>query len=169
LQQANRIYFDEAPTLGFGPSINIDKDWFEEFRALSGLSASISQEQIIKNLRLSLPNGTIKNGAVLFFGISPEQFIETAVIRCIAFEGTNKNQIIDDKQFGAQLIKQYEQVMKWLKGKLDIRYDIKGSGPRSEIWEIPETALKEIIINAICHRDYYDKGAKIKLNYFKTE
>ena len=102
----------------------------------------------------------MKNGGALFFGEKPEQFIETAVIRCIAFEGKTKTTIIDDKFFGGPLIHQYEQAMQWLKGKLNVRYEIEGGGPRKEHWEIPETAFKEAIINALSHRDYYDKGAR---------
>jgi ATP-dependent DNA helicase RecG len=30
-------------------------------------------------------------------------------------------------------MKQYQQAMLWLKGKLNIRYQIEGSGPRKEI------------------------------------
>jgi ATP-dependent DNA helicase RecG len=56
--------------------------------------------------------------------------------------------------------------MQWLKGKLNIRYEIEGGGPRKEHWEIPETALKEAIINSIGHRDYYDKGARIHIELY---
>lgn len=65
-------------------------------------------------------------------------------------------------------MKQYEQAMQWLKGKLSVRYEIGGSGPRKEIWEIPETALKETIINALSHRDHYDKGAKATIELFNN-
>lgn len=34
------------------------------------------------------------------------------------------------------------------------------------IWEIPETAFKEVIINTLSHKDYYDKGAKINIELF---
>lgn len=166
-QQSDRIYFDEAPCSTFDFSKDMDLGWFEEFRLESGLSKMVSQQQIIQNLRLMLPDGNAKNGGVLFFGIAPEQYVETAVVRCIAFERENKTQIIDDKIFGGPLIRQYGQAMQWLKNKLDVRYEIEGSGPRKEIWEIPETALKEAIINALCHRDYYDKGAKITIELFK--
>jgi len=166
-QQSDRIYFDEAPCADFDVTKDIDQNWFEEFRLQSGLSKAVSQEQIINNLKLVLPNGSIKNGGALFFGNAPEQFIDTAVIRCIAFDGTNKTNIIDDKVYGGALIKQYEQTMQWLKGKLSVRYEIEGSGPRKEIWEIPETAFKEAIINALSHRDYYDKGARITIELFK--
>ena len=64
------------------------------------------------------------------------------------------------------MLKQYHQAMQWLKGKLNVRYKIEGSGPRKEIWEIPETAFKEAIINALAHRDYYDKGAQITIELF---
>ena len=165
-QQSDRIYFDEAPCSDFDLTKDIDQSWFEEFRLQSGLSKAVSQDQIIHNLKLVLPNGSIKNGGALFFGNSPERFIETAVIRCIAFDGTNKTNIIDDKVYGGPLIKQYEHAMQWLKGKLSVRYEIEGSGPRKEIWEIPETAFKEAIINALSHRDYYDKGAKITVELF---
>ena len=58
--------------------------------------------------------------------------------------------------------------MQWLRGKLNIRYDIEGqgAGSRKEIWEIPETVFKEAIINSLTHRDYYDKGAVINIEVF---
>jgi len=165
-QQSDRIYFDEAPCSDFNITTDIDSSFFEEFRLEAGLSKVVSQEQIINNLRLISVEGSFKNGAVLFFGEHPETVIETAVIRCIAFEGTSKTQIIDDKIFGGHLLGQYKQSMQWLKNKLNIRYDIKGGGARKEIWEIPETAFKEVIINALSHRDYYDKGARITIELF---
>ena len=167
-QQSNRIYFDEAPCTAFNVDGDIDNDFFEEFRYEARLSKTVSREQIINNLRLVLPDGNMKNGGVLFFAKAPDSFIDTAVIRCVAFEGTNKTQIIDDKIFKGPLLKQYHQAMQWLKGKLNVRYKIEGSGPRIEIWEIPETAFKEAIINALAHRDYYDKGAQITIELFSN-
>jgi ATP-dependent DNA helicase RecG len=167
-QQSNRIYFDEAPCTNFKIETDIDDEFFEEFRFNAGLSKTVRHEQIINNLRLILPNGNIKNGGVLFFAKTPEVFIETANIRCVAFEGINKTQIIDDKIFGGSLMKQYHQAMLWLKGKINIRYKIEGSGPRKEIWEIPEIAFKEAIINALSHRDYYDKGACVTIELFSN-
>ena len=165
-QQAERIYFDEAPCPFFDMNKDMDEAWFEEFRLKSGLSAAVSQEQIIRNLKLLNADEQIKNGAVLFFGAQPQQFIETAVVRCTAFEGINKTQIIDDKIWRGPLIKQYDQAMNWLRDKLNVRYEISGGGPRKEIWEIPETALKEALINSLSHRDYYDKGARINIEFY---
>lgn len=151
---------------GFDVDTDLDETYFEEFRIEAGLSKTVSRQQIIQSLRLILPDGSFKNGGTLFFGKQPEYFIEKAVIRCIAFEGITKTQIIDDKVFGGPLMNQYQQSMQWLKSKLNVGYEIEGGGPRKEIWEIPETAFKETIINALSHRDYYDKGARITIILF---
>lgn len=58
--------------------------------------------------------------------------------------------------------------MLWLRGKLDVRYEIEGqgAGPRKEVWEIPQTVFKEVLINSLAHRDYYDKGAVTTVEVF---
>jgi len=165
-QQANRIYFDESSCDEFDFENDFDKDFFEEFKETVGLSKEVDSKQIIDNLKITLPNGNFKNGGVLFFGNSPESFFEKAVIRCVAFDGIDKTYIIDDKIYGGPLMHQYTQAIQWLKGKLNVRYEIEGSGPRKELWEIPQTALKEVIINSLSHRDYYDKGGRIMIELF---
>lgn len=168
-QQADRIYFDEAPCKTMDVEKDIPKENIQQFRELAGLSSAISDEQIFSNLKLCTRDGFLKNGAVLFFAPNPEKFFEKAVIRCVAFEGTDKRYITDDKVMTGTLYRQFLQAMDWLKGKLDVRYDIEGVGsqPRKEIWEIPETVFKEAVINALAHRDYYEKGARITIELFE--
>ncbi|MEI7501727.1 MAG: helix-turn-helix domain-containing protein [Paludibacter sp.] len=167
-QQADKIYFDEASCPVFHPDSMVDQDFLQLFKTEARLSASVSDEQIFSNLKLQNNTSEFKNGAVLFFGKEPEAIIDTAITRCVAYRGTDKRFIKDDKPYGGNLYSQYRQSLDWLHSKLDVAYDIEGqgSGPRKEIWEIPETVFKEAIINALSHRDYYDKGAKILIEVF---
>ncbi len=75
-------------------------------------------------------------------------------------------QIFDDKIFGGTLMSQYHQAMRWIKQKLNVKYIIEGGGLRKEQWEIPESVFKESLINALSHRDYYDRGGKIMVELF---
>jgi len=165
-QQSGRIYFDEGSCNGFSYENDFDIEFFKEFRIIAGFSPATDNEQIIRNLQLLNNDNVFKNGGVLFFGKQPESFFNKAVIRCVAFEGTDKVQIIDDKIWGGPLMQQYRETLRWLKTKLSVRYIIEGSGPRKEVWEIPETAFKEAIINALSHRDYYDKGGRTMIELF---
>lgn len=167
-QQADKIYFDDATCKDANIDEDIAKENIKTFRFEAGLVNATSDEQLFTNLKLITNDGQLKNGTVLFFGSNPEKFFEKAVIRCVVFDGIDKRYIVDDKVMTGTLYQQYQQSMIWLKSKLDVRYDIEGEGgkPRKELWEIPETAFKEIIINSLAHRDYYDKGARITIEVF---
>ncbi len=167
-QQADKIYFDDASCIDAAIEKDISKETINTFRFEAGLVNATSDEQLFTNLKLVTNDGQLKNGTVLFFGNNPERFFEKAVIRCVAFEGIDKRYIVDDKVMTGTLYQQYQKSMIWLKSKLNVRYDIEGEGgkPRKELWEIPETAFKEIIINSLAHRDYYDKGARITIEVF---
>ena len=165
-QQSGRIYFDEGSCPEFSIKNDLDIDFLKEFRTVAGVSSHIDNEQIIRNLKLCDTENNFKNGSVLFFGKEPENLFDTAVIRCVAFEGTDKVQIFDDKVFGGALMNQYRGAMHWLKQKLNVKYIIEGGGPRKEQWEIPESVFKESLINALSHRDYYDRGGKIMVELF---
>ena len=167
-QQADKIYFDDAICKEANIEDDIAKENINTFRFEAGLVNVTSDEQLFTNLKLVTNDGQLKNGTVLFFGSNPEKFFEKAVIRCVAFDGIDKRYIVDDKVMTGTLYQQYQKSMIWLKSKLNVRYDIEGEGgkPRKELWEIPETAFKETIINSLAHRDYYDKGARITIEVF---
>lgn len=165
-QQTNKVYFDAMPV----PKINLydelDATNFNEFKMESGISNAIGDEQILENLQVYDEDGFVKRGGVLFFAKEPERHFFQAVIRCVLFKGNDKIYILDDKTFGGPLPQQYKKAMEWLKGKLQVAYDIKGEGPRNEIWEVPLSVFKEAIINALSHRDYYEQGATITIEMF---
>lgn len=167
-QQADKIYFDEVSCPEFNPDSMVDNEFLQLFKTEARLGASVSDKQIFSNLKLQNNTSEFKNGAVLFFGKEPEAIIDTAIIRCVAYQGTDKRFITDDKPFGGNLHVQFRQSLDWLRSKLNVAYDIEGQGsaPRKEIWEIPETVFKEAIINALAHRDYYDKGGVCMVELF---
>lgn len=167
-QQSGKIYFDDASCMEADSVNDISKENIETFRFESGLVNATSDEQLFTNLKLITNEGHLKNGTILFFGNNPEQFFEKAVIRCVVFDGLDKRYIVDDKVMTGTLYQQYQKSMTWVKSKLDVRYEIESEGgkPRKELWEIPETAFKETIINSLAHRDYYDKGARITIEVF---
>jgi len=167
-QESEKLYFDEATCKDFDVETQIDRDNFINFRVEAGFSPAVTDTQIRKNLQLFTADGYFKRGGVLFFGSQPEQFYEQAITRCVAFRGVNKRYISDDKTYTGPLFVQYTNAREWLRGKLNVGYDIEGQGggPRKEVWEIPETVFKEAIVNALSHRDYYEKGAVTTIELF---
>lgn len=150
-QQSGKIYFDESGCREFDVTTDVDFDLLKSFKNTAHLFENTPDDQIFRNLKLLTEEGLFKNGAVLFFGKQPELIFEKAIVRCVAFKGTDKRFIVDDKFFGGPLHTQYTKSIQWLKEKMNVSYDIEGqgAGPRKEIWEIPETVFKEAIINSL--------------------
>lgn len=62
--------------------------------------------------------------------------------------------IIDDKMIQTTLFETVEQVMNFILSHMKVAFEFTGEVERTEIFEYPQKALREIVLNAIVHRDY---------------
>ena len=100
-----------------------------------------------------MKNGVFNNCGILFFCENIEKFFLNCSCDCILYKGNNKIEILDRKTLKEDIITNIENSLIYLKQKLNLSYEIK-SLRREEILEIPEVALREILLNAFGHRDY---------------
>ncbi len=82
------------------------------------------------------------------------------------YKGVERVTILDKKDFNLDLPNMIEESLLFLKQHLKLRYQFDGSPERLEIPEIPYEALRETVINAVIHRDYFIKGANVKVEIF---
>jgi ATP-dependent DNA helicase RecG len=160
-QETDSIFFDSAPSRAFNYPEDFNTSSFHNFLNKCNLTVSIDDDKILDNLKLVLPKNVLTNAAVLFFAKDVQHFVDQAIIRCVLFKGTDKRYVVDTKEITGNLLEQYEEGMKYIISKLNLRYDIEGQpgGFRKEILEIPETAFRECLVNSLCHRSYYERGA----------
>lgn len=63
--------------------------------------------------------------------------------------------IIDDKMMNGNLFAVADETMRYLMSQIKVAYEITGiTTQRTEIFEYPLPALREIVLNTIIHRDY---------------
>ena len=89
--------------------------------------------------------------SILLFGKNPNRFVWQAKVKCGYFK--TPSLIADDNVLEGTLLEQVEATMKAIIKNIRVRYEIK-SIRRKEIWDYPIEALREAVLNAICHRDY---------------
>lgn len=163
-QHSDSIYFDTAPCPLFIYPADFNSGYFKDVLQKSGITANMKEVNLLENLRLittKKPNLSLTNAAVLFFAKNVQHYIDHAIIKCVLFKGIDKRYILDSKEIAGNLIEQYEEALKYIISKLNLRFEIENQagGMRKEILEIPEAVFREALVNAICHRSYYDKGA----------
>jgi len=110
--------------------------------------------------RLARDNGklNIKNPAILLFGRDPIKFFPQIEIKLVKFRGIEPVEIIDHQLLRDDLINSIEKAINFVKS--NIKKAIKVTGvKRTEVLEYPESVIREAIVNAVAHRDYFSKDA----------
>ncbi len=159
------IKFDIKPNQTFQIEKDFNQKAYDTFLRLTKISPILEKKKILQNLSL-LDDGQMKNAGVLLFCKKISDFLPNATVACILFQGDDKYKIIDQREFDSDLHTNYQNAFAYLKSKLNTEYIIRG-GPREEKLELPEDALREAILNAMAHRDYFSH-ANIQINIFKN-
>ncbi|MDP2926219.1 MAG: helix-turn-helix domain-containing protein [Nanoarchaeota archaeon] len=162
-----KIIFDEKINPDFTFKNGFDKKKFNAFIEKAKIIRTIPDKEILKNIGVLSENGEdFKNAGALFFCDDIEKFLPHAIITCVLYKGLDKVYIIDKKDFHSDILTNYNEALNYFYKNLRLVYKIEGFGPRKEILELPDEALKEALINAIAHRDYNERGARIQVDIF---
>ena len=170
IQAEGKVRFDQQLRLDLDWKKVLDENRLNHFLTL----ARIAPKTDTKNLLLNLGAGNYKNDqfylnqtGVLFFSKDPTQRLFHVSVVCALFKGTTKAYILDRKELTGSLLENVEDALIFLKKHLQLRWEItRKSTRRNEILELPEVALREAMVNAVCHRDYLEQGAQVMVEIF---
>jgi ATP-dependent DNA helicase RecG len=146
------IRFDEQPCMKFDMRRDFDNKKYQAFKRAADIPQNLRPNDVLRNLQVLSGEG-ITNAGVLLFGKQVSKFLLQASITCALFQGTSKTKVLDQATFQGNIAENYNDAMSYLLSHLNTEYVIKG-GPREEIPELPEEALREALLNAIGHREY---------------
>jgi ATP-dependent DNA helicase RecG len=119
-----------------------------------------STQTVLDNLHLIDEAGKLKNAALLLFSKTPQRYFTSIQFKIGRF-GRNEANLITQDVIEGNVIQMADRVMEVLKAKyLTMPISYEGMN-RIEKLEIPEDALREILYNAIAHKDY--TGAPIQM------
>ncbi|NLN38592.1 MAG: AAA family ATPase, partial [Smithella sp.] len=154
------VSFDEMPMPELSP-VDLDIEAAQEiFGAIRGLD-----EQTLLTLKLLARHQhqlVPTKGAVLLFGKERTRHFPDAWIQCGRFFGTEKIDIFDHVDINVPLPRAVDEVMLFLKKHAYRSADLS-EVRRKDVWSIPLGVLREMIINALVHSDYSQRGAPIRV------
>lgn len=150
-------------------SLHLERDFdqkgFESYIQAAGISSSIDQKMLLRNLDCLNDAGHLTNLGALFFARDIDFLINHAVVVCVLFKGNERVHILDKKDFKGNIVDNINQAVLFVQRHTNVEYVIEKL-IRDEIPDIPEVALREAVVNAVCHRDYFDKRANVLIEVF---
>ena len=119
---------------------------------------------ILKKLKLII-NGKLTNAAIMLFGNDPQKYFINALVRVGRFK--DEITIIGDRRIEGNLFKQVEEAEEAIKNFINVRYEITGEQlTRKNIWDYPLEAIREALLNAVIHRDYFKYNVQTQIKIF---
>jgi len=129
---------------------------------LTVFDENVDIKTLFEHLKLS-NKGKLTNAAIILFGKDPQRYFLNAVLRVIRL----KNEItsIGDRLIDGNLFRQMVEGEEAIKNFLGVRYEIKKL-VREEIWDYPLPAIREALMNALIHRDYFRWNVQTQIKVF---
>ncbi len=131
-----------------------------------GVSEHLPLDEILSGLDM-FKGGSLTNGSVALFGKRPQSRFIQLHVRAARFNGTTKDEFIDNQRFEGNLFDLYDRIQRFISSHLRIAGKVPNDfGLRSDTAEYPLDALREATVNAIVHRDYYDPSGFTEIAIF---
>ena len=169
--KSGRLRFDEQICAAFNLSSDLDESKLLAYLDVATLDNNLSALDTLINLEVICMENkkpTMTNAGVLLFANDPAKFLRSAPVICALYQGNEKVEILDRKIYNNGLLNNIEQALTYVKQHMDVRFEIT-SLKRKEIPQYPEEALREAIVNAVMHRDYFDASGDIMIEIFKSK
>lgn len=124
-------------------------------------SGELSIPQLLDKLRLS-ENGQLNRGAVILFGKEPSRFYPNLFVKIGRF-GKDDADLIFQENIEGNIITQVYAILEMLQYKFLVRKVSFEGINRIETNEYPIPALREVILNALVHRNYMGAATQIRV------
>ena len=157
------IRFDLTPCPRFRYPVDFDREKFDVWLRLSGITESAPVEDVLVNIEAAERAGDrllFRNVGVLFFARNVRHFFSEAYITCLLAKGTDKVHILDRKDFDGGMVADIEDALRFVERNTRTAYRIEALR-RQNIPEYPARAVREAITNAVMHRDWFFEGANV--------
>jgi len=170
-QQAGLVHFDLAPLNTVGANdLNprtLQSYWQTYYDIDWDKLEANEKERLLINANMIDENKHATVGGLLLFGLNPQRALPQATITCAVFDGIDKTaDLLDKKEIEGTLIDQIDQASAWIKLYLSVPSKVEGNR-REERVAIPSKVLREVLVNALAHRDYSIKTQKVSVFIFK--
>jgi ATP-dependent DNA helicase RecG len=150
-----------------------DLDW-EKVRAyaasLSGMGDITPEQLLVKRGCLTEQEGQLipTHAGILLFGKDPQRFVRGAEITAVRFAGDAMSDTFHRQDISGTLPDQIKRAEMFLADYLRKGVQLGATMARAEAYEYPMEAARELVVNAVAHRDYQINGDGIRLFIFSN-
>ena len=161
-----KILFDSQLLVDQTANTLLNTRQVELFRSKAMLDLELDNMQLLRNLGLVKYQNNkayLTYAGVLSFSKNPQLFFPQSTVTLLNM--LDSSTIIEQKILKGTLFEQVEHAFFFLKTNLRSTPVVKGL-QRENKSEFPDSVLRELILNSIIHRDYFDRTSDVVIRIF---
>ena len=163
--------FDRKPVLPRAGLEELDLASFREYLPLAMSADTLAEnnrgvEDQLRPLKFMNNGDDVTNAGILCFGKKPTDWLPGAYIQFVRFAGTDESSPIKHhREIHGTILSQIRQAEEMLANNITVPAII-GSPRRVDFPDYPFEALRQMLHNAVLHRNYDGTNAPVKCNWF---
>ncbi|MDE7101554.1 MAG: DUF4062 domain-containing protein, partial [Bacteroidales bacterium] len=164
--------FDNGATMA-----DLDEDKIRSFVQVARskrnfpLTVDTPIKELLVHLDLIDENEKITNAAILLFGKKPQKYFIPSEVKCVQFYGDVVRKPMPAYQiYRGDVFELVDQATDFVMSRVDNWVGTRDKGDTASVPthpELPIDAVKEAIVNAVCHRDY-TSNASVQVMLFRN-
>ena len=137
---------------------------------LGGINENEVETALFRRGCLTKEDGRLRptNAGILLFGKDPQRHIRGAEITAARFPGDGMGDTFQRQDISGTIPDQIRRAEAFLRDHLRKDVSIGQTMERTDTWEYPLEAARELVVNAAAHRDYSITGDGIRLFVFRS-
>ena len=154
-----RISWDELTCVGYPVSEEATEKLVRILKS-SGRKAGMSEHSVKKEQLINWKILKQSEGQLLAtnaYALLTSDYFSFAKTQCAVFKGTDRAMFLDKREFTGPIYTQIEEAVDFVLRNIRLGATIDGL-VRKEKYELPPEAIREMIINAHCHRNLLDES-----------
>ena len=141
-------------------------DYYLEQRQARSPADIAPKEKLLRQIGALSPDGTPTISGLLLFGKDPQSFLPHSRCVFVNFKReSGKGQGVSygrREEIGGPLAQIIERTYDIIRQEMDKSATVRGL-KRDDQQEYPATVVREALVNAVCHRDYKQKGRSVEV------
>ncbi|MEA1972079.1 MAG: putative DNA binding domain-containing protein [Candidatus Cloacimonadota bacterium] len=169
-QQSGFLHFDLNPIERASfKSLNQSKldRYFQQYSVEFAEEDNADQLRILRNTDILNENHIPTVAGILLFGINPQRFLPFARVTFAHFVGNEiTEELIDKQNIEGNLDEQIDKSLSVIKNNILNSSKIEGAKRKALNKTYPEKVFRELLVNAVVHRNYSINGSAIRIFMF---
>ncbi len=169
LRLEGKIRFDEIMVPHFDFYTHFDKAKYDRVARMADIPPGTDMDTILQGLHVAEEqNGQLlfNNTGVLFFSRNLADFYYHTAVDCVLYEGTERNRVLAKRSNNEDILSAIDGALDFIKENVRVQDEPSDTPGETGATALPYQAMREVIVNAVTHRNYFEKGMNTKIELF---